>query len=209
MKYTYESTEAETIAQLAMLERLFDKTLGMIATFAADRPAPAAPSAPDEKPIPDAAFWHPSTAPTPADDLPLPSNKVREEQTVAPYTAPTTSYPPDVEGTGKALFTDLVLRWVENIGIEGAEQPPRGDMMRDFANSRYSFRALGFIQSKGGLTRACEFVLNEHYMSDARYDLELQKIVVLAATTLCQVGSVFFHELSDLYEHRDIYKEKK
>lgn len=210
MKYTFESTEAETLAYLGMAERIIGRFVCLAEAYASrpavSLPAASAPAAP--VPTLEWGDLHVGSEPI-GEDLPLPANKIREEQTVAPYTPPKAAYTDNPSRDGFNAFVELVEKWRVNLGVEGAEQPERGDLMRDFANSRHSFRALGFVASQSGLMRACDAV--ELLFPDAPPlgSPEYQDKVRLLSTTLCQVGSIFFHELSDLYEHRDIYKERK
>ena len=199
MKYQFECTEAETLAYIAAAGQALDKALAYIerridaATFVSATPEPVAAAEP--------------AASEPLHDLPLPSNKVSE--TVAPYTPPKARYADNPQLDGRTAFVRLVEAWRHNLGVEGAPQPNRGDLMRDFANGRHSYRALGFLTTMGGLMRACDHV--EAIFPDApEYGTpEYKDKVRLLSTTICQVGSIFFHELSDLYEHRDIYREAK
>lgn len=208
MKYQFECTEAETLAYIAAAGQVFDRALVFIERRMGE-------SAPKPEPTPEAP--HPSNVVwgdlhirnEPLHDLPLPANKIREEQTVAPYTPPKGTYTDNAKNDGFHAFVELVEKWRVNLGVEGAEQPNRGDLMRDFANNRHSYRALGFVASQGGLMNACDKV--EVIFPDApEVGLpEYENKVRLLSTTLCQVASIFFHELSDLYEHRDIYRGKK
>jgi hypothetical protein len=215
VKYQFECTEAETLAYIAAAGQVLDKTLAFIerriaaATFVSATPEPVAAAAPQaEAPHPSGVVWGDlRVRGEPVSDLPLPSNKVSE--TVAPYTPPKASYADNAQLDGRTAFVRLVEEWRHNLGVEGAPQPNRGDLMRDFANGRHSYRALGFVAAMGGLMHACDHVEASFPDAPDYGTPEYQDKVRLLSTTICQVGSIFFHELSDLYEHRDIYRETK
>ena len=216
MKYQLEMTEAETLAVLGLFERSLTTMLTRLGgikssaspasdtvewsksgdSYTEEEPPPAPAPVPQTESVYAEFDFEGLSGPTPSD-------------TVAPYVPKKAVYPADKNGDGYAAFHDLVVKWAENIGVADAPQPPRTDIMRDFANSRHAYRALGFVQRIGGLTHACDFVVKAQRGCPVHGDAEAERHVVLLATTLSQVGSILFHELSDLYEHRDIYKEKK
>jgi hypothetical protein len=126
---------------------------------------------------------------------------------VPPYIPPRVSYPEDKTGKGKQKFFEFCSAYAENFGIEDAEQPNRGDMTRDLGNHPKVYAVLGYIQNTGGLTHsvlawAVETGRNKMFEKKA-----FEANVTAIAGAMCQVSSILFPELSDLFEHRDIFKE--
>ncbi len=123
---------------------------------------------------------------------------------------PPVAYVADTTGVGKAEFKEFTAQWVKNLGVEGAPQPERPELMKRLSQSPNCLRILGYVKESGGLMHACDEILCELDPVRAEFDPEaFQQSVDVAATTMCQIASIVFTDLSDLYEHRNIYRSKK
>lgn len=112
---------------------------------------------------------------------------------------------------GKVLFGDLVNKWLVNFGLEGAEQPDRVEALRLVSSGPEATAVLWYVSSVGGVTRAVDAVAgpktHPHPLTPAAEE-GYRATVREVAINIVQVASLFFPDLCDLYEHRDIYKEK-
>lgn len=105
---------------------------------------------------------------------------------------------------GRRAFEKLLRTWVQNFGVEGAEQPDRAEAMRALANGRNSFRVLAYVKEQGGLTYAVNALLPE-LLEQIDFDV-YRKLVLDVAGNMTQVSSILFPDLSDLYEYKDIFR---
>lgn len=115
---------------------------------------------------------------------------------------------PDTNGHGFAEFDKLVHEWSVNLGVEGADQPDRPTLMRECANHPKVLAMLGHVAETGGLAHAVALYVNDTAKL-ADFTAEEKARVNLIATTMCQVSSILFPDLAQMYEHRDIFKERK
>ena len=233
MKYQLEMSEAETLAAMGLIERGFQTLMDEIRTARRILSQQVTDAQPAEKyePMPSTVSLDRSVEIRPqatAATLPTPpiyeappienyspgnfigagSDKYNEydfgDEYVKPYVPPKVQYPTD-DGRGAKVFGEFVSEWIVGLGIEDAPQPERGDKMREIANHPKVFFVLGHVQQSGGLTRAIDkwFRTNAQHLDEKT----IRAKVTLTASTMCQVSSILFPELSDLFEHRDIYKE--
>lgn len=105
---------------------------------------------------------------------------------------------------GRRAFEKLLRTWIQNFGVEGAEQPDRAEAMRALANGRNSFRVLAYVKEQGGLTYAVNALLPE-LLEQIDFDV-YRKLVLDVAGNMTQVSSILFPDLSDLYEYKDIFR---
>jgi hypothetical protein len=138
-------------------------------------------------------------------ELPIPEG--------ATIVAPHAAYPAPTDGRGQERFTEFYKAWIENFDVLDAPQPDRAERTRELANDPLCYQVLRYVSSKGGLTHAVDAHARQSTVlswDEGAFltETELRAFVVKVATTMCQVSSILFPELADLYEHRDIYRGK-
>jgi hypothetical protein len=114
---------------------------------------------------------------------------------------------------GASVFGAFVNAWIVGLSLDdkaaplpGVEQPDRGELIRDLANGSNVLNVLAHVGKCGGLTHAIDHALPPASMY---LDERTRRAFVQAvATVVCATASLLFPELSDHYEHRDIYKGK-
>lgn len=105
---------------------------------------------------------------------------------------------------GRKAFQSLVDLWRVGLNDPDAEQPDRAEAMRGMANGTKSYAVLVYIKSVGGLTHA----VNDALMDWDGGEYTRRQLVNLIAGNMTQVGSILFPDLSDLYEHKDIFRSE-
>jgi hypothetical protein len=115
---------------------------------------------------------------------------------------------------GASAFGAFVDAWIDGlthddkaVPLSDVEQPDRGALIRDLANGPNVLNVLAYVGKCGGLTHAIDSMLP----ASALYHLnesERRAFVKAVSTVICATSSLLFPELSDHYEHRDIYKGK-
>ena len=104
---------------------------------------------------------------------------------------------------GRRAFDKLVRLWAQGFGVEGAEQPDRGEAMRTLANSPKAFLVLAYVRAAGGLTWAVNG--SEEVAILCLSGEERERVVIDLAGNITQVASILFPDLSDLYEYKNIF----
>lgn len=109
---------------------------------------------------------------------------------------------------GKAAFDAFVDAWVTGLSFndaatpqDGVEQPDRGSLIRDLANGSNVVNVLAYVGKCGGLTNAIDQAITAPESAEKTRRSFVQAI----APVICATSSLLFPELSDHYEHRDIY----
>jgi hypothetical protein len=102
---------------------------------------------------------------------------------------------------GRKAFQALVDLWRVGFNDPDAEQPDRAEAMRNLANGRKSYAVLVHVGSVGGLTHA----VNDAMMDWEGEESRRREAVTLIAGNVTQVASILFPDLSDLYEHKNIF----
>ena len=222
MKYTFESTEAETLAYIGVFERTLGRVIDMVGARLADTTSPSITADESEnkhrvkygevqikhKPTPaefSAALHSDTPAANPYADMDF-SNYTDMPDEYKKIKPPI--WIPDTNGHGVAEFDKLVHEWSVNLGVEGADQPDRPTLMRECANHPKVLAMLGHVAETGGLAHAVALYVNDTAKL-ADFTAEEKARVNLIATTMCQVSSILFPDLAQMYEHRDIFKERK
>lgn len=143
-------------------------------------------------------------APQPAAAAPAVEKKAESAPVV-------TEYDLKLVEEGRVLFGDLVSKWLVNFGLEGAEQPDRVEVLRLVSSGPEAKAILWYVASVGGVAHAVDKVIgpktSPHPLTPQAEEGH-RRTVREVATNIVQVASLFFPDLCDLYEHRDIYKEK-
>lgn len=210
MKYNFRasSTETETLGFYTMIEHITTAFLQVVVQDArrrAERSVEPVTAAETEPVVPD-------TTP-PAE----PSSVVVGERALR-----------HIE-KGRVSFAAMVVAWASNLGIEGAPQPDRVELIRGVATGPESGAILHHVSSVGGLTyatdaamgieafrlkRLCDYVADGEppvYLRIAETPEEEEAArracVGVVSSNIAQVSSLFFADLSAMYEHRDIYRK--
>lgn len=218
MKYSFETTEAETLAMIGVMDRIVTQMMAIlhakvsghtVGATAPVAPEPAEPALKQEVKFtapPKAAPAKKEEAHPYADmDFSAYYDIPEEYKNIKPPV-----WHPDTHGDGMRLFDELTSLWKHNLGVEGAEQPDRATIMREYANHPKVLVLLGHVAEVGGLTHAVAQHVNHHRLADFPEFSEDEKALVnLIATNMCQVASILFPDLAQMYEHRDIFKERK
>jgi hypothetical protein len=102
---------------------------------------------------------------------------------------------------GRKAFHALVEMWLVGFNDPDAEQPDRAEALRTLANGRKSYAVLAFVKDAGGLTHA----VNGAMLGWEGEESARRSLVALVAGNMTQVASILFPDLSDLYEHKDIF----
>jgi hypothetical protein len=105
---------------------------------------------------------------------------------------------------GRKAFQSLVNLWLTGFGDTEAEQPDRAEAMRALANGRKSYAVLTYVKDVGGLTHAVNDALADWEGEESRR----REIVTLVAGNVTQVASILFPDLSELYEHKNIFRSE-
>jgi hypothetical protein len=200
MKYNFSasSTETETLGFYTMIEHITTAFIQIVVQDARRR-------AETEPVVPD-------TAP-PAE----PSSGVAYERDIR-----------HIE-KGRVSFAAMVVAWASNLGIEGAPQPDRVELIRGVATGPESGAILHYVSSVGGLTYATDAAMGieafrlkrlADHIADGEPPVYLRidetpeeeeaarrACVAVVSSNIAQVSSLFFADLSAMYEHRDIYRK--
>lgn len=102
---------------------------------------------------------------------------------------------------GRKAFHALVDMWLVGFNDPDAEQPDRAEALRTLANGRKSYAVLAFVRDAGGLTHA----VNGAMLGWEDEESRRREFVGLVAGNITQVASILFPDLSDLYEHKNIF----
>ena len=217
MKYQLEMTEAETLAFLSLFERSLTMMLGRldaISSSATDRAAQADPIlSPSNVSLGGGFTMH--TTETAAPEVPSKPMTYADpygdmdfsSAVVPPYIPPHVTYPTD-DGRGKRKFHKFCAAWSHNLGDENAPQPERSDMMRELGQDESVYYILGHVQQAGGLTHAVDQWAKGTHIYESLEQKDAEARVNMIAGSMCQVASILFNELSDLFEFKDIFKKK-
>lgn len=107
---------------------------------------------------------------------------------------------------GHQIMAEVSEKWQVNLGIEDALQPDRVEMMRELANGPSAGAVLMYLSEKGGLLHGIDPIIN---LLPGETETSRRARVNLIGTTMCQIGSIFFPDIAQMYEHVDIYRKKK
>lgn len=218
MKYNFRasSTETETLGFYTMIEHITTAFLQVVVQDARRRAERSV------EPVTAAETVH---------------ETVHETEPVVPDTTPPAEPSSVVVGEralrhiekGRVSFAAMVVAWASNLGIEGAPQPDRVELIRGVATGPESGAILHYVSSVGGLTyatdaamgieafrlkRLCDYVADGEppvYLRIAETPEEEEAArracVAVVSSNIAQVSSLFFSDLSAMYEHRDIYRK--
>jgi len=179
MKYVFESSETETLAYVAMIERLLGKVLDLVEVDIREH----SPKASEPPPGPATVATPQASAEEPA---PVAAEKSEKDKRQIEH--------------GRVLFNDLVAKWAINFGIEDAVQPDRLELLRAVATGYDATSILHYVSTVGGLTHAVDKAMSPSTEQDRKH-------VEALSANIMQVSSLFFTDLCSMYEYRDIYRE--
>ena len=105
---------------------------------------------------------------------------------------------------GKDLFKEMLLFWVENFRIEGAEQPDRTNYMEELViDGRNAGAIVSYAMAVNGLTVAVWIVVHE-LIESGEMDLEVHgssEYVRYLSAHIMQLSCLFLQPLADLFEY--------
>jgi hypothetical protein len=204
MKSTIEYTEAEFIALLTLAEKITDRIFARleqerngVSDYTYVAPAPA----------PDVDSYVASTF-TPKEENEFgftPSSRQMKDMPV-PKDTPIKGGNAEVVAKGHQVMASFIERWEFNLGVEDTEQPDRVELMRELSNGPSAGAVLMYLSEKGGLLHGIDAIVN---LRNTESETERRARVNLLGTTMCQIGSIFFPDIAQMYEHVDIYRKKK
>jgi hypothetical protein len=212
VKSTIEYTEAEFIALTALAEKITDRFFRLIEAEQAREhtrasvddtvvTAPATRVVVSE-PTPDNDDKHefdfkPNTGTKPT-DLPVPTDTpIKPSASKVDLDA--------VAARGHQELAAFVEAWAKNLGVEGTEQPDRVEMMRGLSNGPSAGAVLMYLSNKGGLLHGIDAIIN---LEGGETEAQRRTRVNLIGSTMCQIGSIFFPDIAQMYEHVDIYRKR-
>lgn len=105
---------------------------------------------------------------------------------------------------GEKAFQSLIKLWRVGFNDLDAEQPDRAEALRGLANGTKSYAVLVYVKSVGGLTHAVNAALKD----GERGEVSRRELVTSIAGNVTQVASILFPDLSDLYEHKNIFSSE-
>lgn len=207
MKSTIEYTEAEFIALTTLADKIVDRIFANLARqqaweygemaearAASVEPLPVVKGDNDEK---HEFEFKPNTGTKPT-DLPVPSD--------TPIKANKSK--PDLDAVaarGHQEMCAFIEAWSSGLGVEGAVQPDRVEMMRSLSNGPSAGAVLMYLSNKGGLLHGIDAIVN---LLPGEDEKKRRERVTLIGTTMCQIGSIFFPDIAQMYEHVDIYRKR-
>lgn len=204
MKTTVEYTEAEFIALVTLAEKFTDRMFRLIEAEQAQSHAYRASvrgKVVDHVVMPD------------IDDAPqpTPASEKNEFGFHAPKAEPLPKWATsadqarDVVAQGHQVMCAFTEKWMENLGVEGAPQPDRAEMIRSLSNGPDAGSVMAFMENKGGLLHALDSIIN---LLPDETEASRRARVSLVGSTMCQISSIYFFDFSTFYEHVDIYRKK-
>jgi hypothetical protein len=107
---------------------------------------------------------------------------------------------------GHQIMAEVSERWQVNLGVEDGPQPDRVEMMRELANGPSAGAVLMYLSEKGGLLHGLDPIIN---LLPGETETSRRARVNVIGSTMCQIGSIFFPDIAQMYEHVDIYRKKK
>jgi hypothetical protein len=202
MKYTFECTENESIAYLALLGQVAkhvskavrESAKARTTMYSANRTSSSVvePSESDGNDDGPQATIHPFRVVKPTEEEveeaivnepePLPADVVKKQKMIK---------------KGEKAFSEFIHEWLKGIDlqtmglVEGVEQPDRDLLLRATANGPASFKILTYVAHCGGLQRAIAKVTNDENLA-----VELSRYIVPPA-------SIAFPDLADQYEYKN------
>jgi hypothetical protein len=204
MKSTIEYTEAEFIALLTLAEKITDRIFARLEQERNVVPdyTYVAPS-----PVPDVDSYVASTV-TPKEENEFGFNQSsgRMKDMPVPQDTPIKGGNAEVVVKGHQVMASFIERWEKNLGVQDAEQPDRVEMMREIGNGPNAGAILMYLSEKGGLLHGIDAIVNLNVGED---ETSRRARVNLIGTTMCQIGSIFFPDIAQMYEHVDIYRKRK
>jgi hypothetical protein len=204
MKSTIEYTEAEFIALLTFAEKIADRLFAQLdrenRDFTTTYTEPA--------PTPDIDTYVASmTSPMETNEFEFTPHSSRMKDIPVPADTPIV---PKKDGElvarGHQFMAEFIERWEFNLGVEDTEQPDRVELMRELSNGPSAGAVLMYLSEKGGLLHGIDAIVN---LRNTESETERRARVNLLGTTMCQIGSIFFPDIAQMYEHVDIYRKKK
>lgn len=206
MKTTVEYTEAEFIALVTLAEKFTDRMFRLIEAEQAQSHAYRASAR-------SKVVEH-EVMPPDCDDAPKPPEAKAEENEFGfaapeakplPKWATSAAQAREVVAQGHQVFCAFAEQWMENLGVEGAPQPDRAEMMRALSNGPDAGSVMAFMEDKGGLLHALDSIIN---LLPGETEASRRARVNLLGGTMCQISSIYFFDFSSFYEHVDIYRKK-
>lgn len=206
MKSTIEYTEAEFIALLTLAEKITDRIFAQL-----DRENRDFTTTTYTEPPPKAdndSYVASMTTPEDFHEYAFMPNSGKAKDMPVPQDTPMPSRVDKTElvAQGHQVMAAFVERWGVNLGVEGAEQPDRVEMMRELGNGPKAGAVLMYLSEKGGLLHGIDAIVN---LLPGEDETSRRARVNLLGTTMCQIGSIFFPDIAQMYEHVDIYRKRK
>jgi len=213
VKYTYEMTEAETLAYLGLIDRMFTPVMSVLGEMAKDmvsRPRAAEPAAePAPAPVEAPEAFAATTTVDP--DASVPLSQPGETQRLSSFGVPIpeTKVQPKVElptltpekrEAAWAAFVKFCHAWVQGFEEADAEQPDRRQLMEDLGSGQNVVAVLIMAYEIESLQRLVEKALHAAGVEWSGSAVSWLEWVDRVSATMVQISHQGFPELAGTYD---------
>lgn len=216
MKYTYETTEAETLAYIGLVERLFSPVMGVLGEMAKNLAVRS--SAPEAEP----SFLTPTSDATLGAefDASVPPGQPAATQQMSSFGVPIpeTKIQPKVDlptlSPGRreeawAAFKTFCHAWVQGFEEADGEQPDRRQLMEDLGSGQNVVAVLVMGYETESLQRLVEKALLESGVEWGGSPESWLNWVDRVAATMVQISHQGFPELAGTYDFTQRWRRQK
>ncbi len=221
MKYTFESTEAETLACIGLIERMFSPIAAVLGEMAKDMAARPRAAEPEESALASAEAPEAFAATTPgAASAPVPASQPAETQRLSSFGVPipeTKAQPkvdlptltPEKREAAWASFRAFCHAWVQGFGIADAEQPDRQKLMEELGSGQNVVAVLIMAYEIESLQRLVEKALFEAGVEWDGSAASWVEWVDQVSATMVQISHQGFPELAGTYDFTQRWRRQK
>ena len=216
MKYTYETTEAETLAYIGLVERMFGPVVSVLGEMAKDLAMRS--SAPEATP----SYLTPTSESTRGAELDasVPSSQPAATQQMSSFGVPIpeTKVQPKVDlptlaperrAEAWATFKAFCHAWVQNFEEADGEQPDRRKLMEDLGSGQNVVAVLVMGYETESLQRLVEKALLESGVEWGGSPESWLNWVDRVAATMVQISHQGFPELAGTYDFTQRWRRQK
>jgi hypothetical protein len=222
MKYSFETTEAETLAYIGLIERVVTPLTAVVAEALATRmarkaepveasEAPVVATAPEAPKAPEAPVSEVPPVPTSYADTPVEMSSfgVPVPQSVVQPKIELPTLSPERRAEAWAAFTAFCIEWVQGFEDSTQPQPARPKLMEQLGSGSNVVAVLVMAYEIESLQRLVEKALIEKGVLPPDNEVEWLDWIDRVSATMVQISHCGFNELAGTYDYTQRWRRKK